>query len=87
MPDSPLVSVNQLRNKSTQEIENALFRDGFELSRKSSSSSRAYVHPGDKRRVFIHWHRGSDTIPRGTLGNIINSTGWTEEDAKRLKLI
>ncbi len=45
-----------------------------------------YRHP-DGRKALIHYHRGSDTLPRGTLGNVLNGTQWTEEDARRLGLI
>ena len=81
-----LISVHRLRNKTTDEIVRALERDGFSVSRKSKGSSRAYEHP-DGRKVFIHYHKPNDSIPRGTLKNIIESAGWTEEDAERLKLI
>ncbi len=80
------VSVYQLRNKTTNEIVGALIRDGFVLSRRSRSSRRAYTH-SDGRKVFIHYHKPNDPIPRGTLGNIIESARWTEADAKRLNLI
>ncbi len=82
----PLVPVHRLRNVSVGEIVRALQRDGFTQSRRSRSSSRAFIHP-DGRRVFIHYHRPNETIPRGTLGNIIQSARWTEADASRLGLI
>ena len=82
----PLIPVHRLRNVPVAEIVRALERDGFTLSRRSRSSSRAYTHP-DGRRVFIHYHRPNQTIPRGTLGNIIESTQWTEADATRLGLV
>ena len=81
-----LVSVHKLRNVPTGEIIGALFPDGFTESRRSKSSSRAFTHQ-DGRNVFIHYHRSNDTIPRETLGNIILSARWTEEDVKRLKLV
>ena len=81
-----LVTVYQLRNKTTAEIVGALIRDGFTQSRRSRGSNRAYTHQ-DGRKVFVHYHKPNDPIPRGTLGNIIDSAKWTEDDAKRLKLI
>ena len=81
-----LVTVHQLRNISVGELTGALRRDGFSISRKSRSSSQAYTHP-DGRMVFVHYHDSGDTIPRGTLKNMIESARWTEEDAVRLKLI
>ena len=81
-----LVPVSKLRNVPVREIVRALERDGFSQSSKSRSSSRGYIHP-DGRKVFIHYHRPNDTIPRGTLKNIIDSARWTEDDAKRLGMI
>ena len=81
-----LVQVSKLRNVPVREIVRALERDGFAQSSKSRSSSRAYIHP-DGRKVFIHYHRPNDTIPLGTLKNIIDSARRTEDDAKRLGMI
>lgn len=80
------VPVSRLWNVPVREIVRALERDGFVQSAKSRSSSRAYIHP-DGRKVFIQYHKPNDTIPRGTLKNIIDSAGWTEDDAKRLGMI
>ena len=84
--NDPLVSVNRLRNVPVSQIVRALERDGFTLSRRSRSSSRAYSHH-DGRRVFIHYHRPNETLPRGTLGSVIQNARWTEADALRLGLI
>ncbi len=45
-----------------------------------------YRHP-DGRQVLMSYHGGGQTVPPGTLANILKSTGWTEEDLKRLTLI
>ena len=77
-----LVQVSKLRNVPVKEIVRALERDGF----AQSSKSRACIHP-DGRKVFIHYHKPNDTIPLGTLKNIIDSARRTEDDAKRLGMI
>ena len=78
--------VHLLRNVSARELARALERDGFRLYQRSRGPSRMYRHP-DGRKTLIHYHRGSDTLPHGTLGNVLNGTQWTEEDARRLRLI
>ena len=78
--------VHLLRNTPVRELIRALERDGFVLRRTTRTGGHIYVHP-DKRRVSIHYHRGSDVLKRGTLGSVLNGTRWTEADLRRLKLI
>jgi predicted RNA binding protein YcfA (HicA-like mRNA interferase family) len=75
-----------LRNKPVKDVERALLRDGFALIRQTGTGSRFYSNP-DGRRTVIHFHRGSDTLPLGTLGAVLAATRWTEEDARRLGLL
>ncbi|MGH7815289.1 MAG: type II toxin-antitoxin system HicA family toxin [Candidatus Binataceae bacterium] len=63
----------------------ALERDGFEW-RRSRGSQRVYRH-SDGRRVVIHYHHGGDTLPIGTLQQIVMATNWTGEDFERLGLL
>ena len=77
--------VHLLRNVSVDRLAQALERDGF-IARMRAGSRRVYRHP-DGRQVFIHYHRGSHTFPRGVLVRILVGTQWTEEDARRLLLI
>ena len=77
--------VHLLRNVSVRNLEQALERDGFSLYRQPRGSSRMYRHP-DGRMALIHYHRGGDTLPPGTLGSFLKGTQWTEDDAKRLLL-
>jgi predicted RNA binding protein YcfA (HicA-like mRNA interferase family) len=75
-----------LRNTPVRDIERALLRDGFVLRRQTRTGGRIYVNP-DGRTTGIHYHRGSDPLKRGTLGSLLEATGWTEDDARRLNLI
>ena len=75
-----------LRNVPVRDLVRALERDGFEFYPRSRGSGRIYRHP-DGRQVLIHYHRGNQTLPIGTLRNVLAGTQWTEEDAKRLRLI
>jgi predicted RNA binding protein YcfA (HicA-like mRNA interferase family) len=78
--------VHLLRNTPVRELIRALRKDGFALERKTRGGGRIYGHP-DGRVVVIHYHHGHDTLPRGTLGSVLQGTRWTEADLKRLKLI
>ena len=77
--------VHLLRNISTRNLLRALDRDGFRLYRHTGSH-RMYRHP-DGRQVLVSYHGGGQTVPPGTLGNILKGTAWTEEDLRRLTLI
>jgi predicted RNA binding protein YcfA (HicA-like mRNA interferase family) len=80
-----MMPFDRLRNISTGQLVRALERDGFTYTRRKGAQ-RVYRH-SDGRRVVIHHHRASDTFRRKTLGQIIEATGWTEADLRRLKLI
>ncbi len=75
----------RLRNLPVRKIIRALERDGFSYRRKKGAG-RLYRH-ADGRRTVIHYHHGSDTLPVGTLRNVLEATRWMEEDLKRLELI
>lgn len=77
--------IEGLRNVPVRKLIRALERDGF-VYRRAKGSQRVYRHP-DGRRVVIHYHHGGDTLPVGTLKQIIEATRWTEEDLQRLRLI
>ena len=77
--------VQLLRNTSVRELVRALERDGF-VRQPSKGSGRMYRHP-DGRKDLIHYHHSSDTLPLGTLGNVLRGTEWAEEDARNLGLI
>ena len=74
-----------LRNVTVRRLHAALLRDGFTL-RRQRGSGRIYTHP-DGRITNIHYHGGGETLPRGTLGSVLQAVGWTAEDARRLRLL
>jgi len=74
-----------LRNVSTRRIIRALTQEGFQFAERQGSQ-RVYQHP-DGRRVLIHYHRGSDTLPPYPIRNLLIGTHWTEDDLKRLGLM
>ncbi len=78
--------VHRLRNTPVRELIGALKKDGFSLERETRTGGRIYSHP-DGRIVVIHYHRGSDTLTRKTLQQVLAATRWTEADAPRLELL
>jgi predicted RNA binding protein YcfA (HicA-like mRNA interferase family) len=76
---------NQLKNKSANDLIKALLKGGFRLVDKVKVE-RIYRHP-DGRKVSIHYHKGNKTYGAGLLKELIEDTGWSEEDMRRLKLI
>ena len=77
--------LQQLRNTPVRELIGALEQDGF-IYRRLRGSGRVYRHP-DGRRVVIHYHHSGDTLPIGTLRNVLRGARWTEIDLRRLGLI
>ena len=77
--------IEELRNVPVRKLVRALEQDGF-MYRRAKGSQRVYRHP-DGRRVVIHYHHGGDTLPIGTLRQIIEATRWTEADFRRLGLL
>jgi len=74
-----------LRNVSTRRIIKALEREGFSI-RRVQRKPACLSAPGDRRRVLIHYHTGSETLPPYVLRNLLIGTGWTEDDFRRLGL-
>jgi predicted RNA binding protein YcfA (HicA-like mRNA interferase family) len=74
-----------LRNVPTRRIAQALERDGFAFTERQGSQ-RIYRHQ-DGRRVVIHYHRATDTLPPYVIRNLLAATRWSEDDLRRLKLI
>jgi len=75
----------QLRNTPVRKLIRALEHDGFRYKRRKGVA-RVYRHP-DGRRVSIHYHHGGDTLPLGTLRQVIEATSWTKDDLRRLDLL
>ena len=76
---------DQLKNKTADELISALLKDGFVLDEKIKTE-RIYRRP-DGRRVSVHYHTGTTTYGRGLLKSLLNDTGWSIADMRRLKLI
>ena len=74
-----------LRNVSTRRIVRALEQEGFAHTERQGSQ-RIYRQP-DGRRVVIHYHRATDTLPPYVLRNLLVGTAWSEADLQRLKLV
>ncbi len=80
------IDYSSLRGLTVREIQTALERDGFELARQKGAT-RFFKHD-DGRRVTLHVHRRSQTLPIGTLREIIeNEARWDEADLIRLRLL
>jgi predicted RNA binding protein YcfA (HicA-like mRNA interferase family) len=77
--------IEGLRNVPVRKLVRALERDGF-MFRRLKGSQRIYRH-ADGRRVVLHYHHGGDTLPMGTLRQVLEATRWTEEDVRRLDLL
>lgn len=78
--------IQLLRNVPIRLLIKAIERDGFTRKRKTKAGSLIYSHP-DGRMVVVHYHVGSDTLPRGMLKSFLEGTGWDEDDLTRLQLI
>lgn len=75
----------QLKNKTTDCLIAALLKSGFKLD-DEIRTERIYRHSNGKK-VSIHYHKGSETYGPKLLKALLEDTGWTEEDMRRLKLI
>ena len=76
---------SQLKAKTAGELVSALLKDGFVLDSKVRTE-RIYRHP-DGRKVSIHYSTGNKGYGRGLLNALLEDTGWSENDMRRLKLI
>lgn len=74
----------QLKNLTVDELVRALEKDEWVLAR-SSGARRWYRHPNGQG-VSIHYHPHKTFGPR-LLQQLLERTGWTEADLRRLKLI
>ena len=78
--------VHRLRNTPVRELVSALKKDGFLLERETRTGGRISSHT-DGRIVVIHYHRGSDTLTRKTLQQVLVASRWAETDLRRLGLL
>ena len=75
----------QLKNITADELISALIKDGFVPDAKLKAE-RIYRRP-DGRKASIHYHTGNKGYGRGLLNALLEDTGWSEADMRRLKLI
>jgi predicted RNA binding protein YcfA (HicA-like mRNA interferase family) len=74
---------SQVKNITADTLIGALEKDNW-IQRSGRGSRLVFVK--DRRLVSIHYHTGKTFGPQ-LLQDLIRSTGWTEKDLKRLKLI
>jgi predicted RNA binding protein YcfA (HicA-like mRNA interferase family) len=75
---------DQLKNKTADELIQALEKDGA-IKIGSRGSAQFYeLKSGLKIAVHYHPHK---TYGSQMLSYLLEKTGWTEQDLKRLKLI
>jgi predicted RNA binding protein YcfA (HicA-like mRNA interferase family) len=75
----------ELRGISARVFMRALEHDGFVWTR-TNGSHRTLRH-ADGRRVVLAFHHLSDTLPAGTLRDLLRHTRWTDTDLRRLGLV
>ena len=63
----------------------ALVRDGWQHD-AGQGSIRIYRNPVTRARVDVHYHPGKTYGPK-MLKGLIEDTGWTLADLRRVKLI
>lgn len=79
---------NQLKNKTIQDIQRALERDGWQKETRTGATI-GYRHPtkaSSHNRVVLHVHPKATKGPK-LLKGLLDTIGWTEDDLHRLKLI
>jgi predicted RNA binding protein YcfA (HicA-like mRNA interferase family) len=74
----------QLKNITTDELINALENDGAVLD-DSHGSARVYKLKSGLK-IAIHYHPSKTYGPQ-LPSDLLERTGWTEQDLKRLKLV
>lgn len=86
---------DQLRGITSQRLERALKRDGWEIQKgkgrrgKKGASTLTYRHPSrptDRNKVVVHPHP-KKTMGPSLLKELLDCIGWTEQDLKDLRLI
>lgn len=79
---------NQLKNKTIQDIQRALERDGWDKETRTGATIgyRHPTRPSPHNRVVLHVHPKATKGPK-LLKGLLGAIGWTEDDLHRLKLI
>ena len=78
----------QLKNKTSDEIKNALDKDKVSGWYRDETGGSAIIYRNDitGKIVSIHIHPHKTYGPK-QLKELLKDIGWTAEDLKRLKLI
>lgn len=75
---------NQLKNKTARDFIRALKKDGAERD-ETMGAEQIFRYP-DGRRISIHFHPNMTYKPK-LLKALLEDTGWSIEDMKRLRFI
>jgi len=75
---------NQLKNKTARDFILALEKDSA-IRIETRGAEQIFRYP-DKRRISIHFHPNKTYGPK-LLKALIEDTGWSVEDMKRLGFI
>ena len=79
---------DQLNNKTVQDIQKAMKRDGWVLE-DGNRGPPAYHNPNkppNANRIVLHVHPKQVKGPK-VLKKILDDLGWTEQDMLDLKLV
>lgn len=75
----------QLKGKTADDIISALLKDGFKPDDKLRTERVYRRHDG--MRITIHYHKKGTSYRQGLLKALLEDTGWSIDDMRRLKLI
>lgn len=75
---------DQLKGLHIEKFVKALLKDGFKTV-KSRGATTTYLH-SDGRIITIHYHPKKTCGPK-LMKKLLDQTGWSEDDLKRLRLI
>ena len=79
------MEITPLRNHAAREWVRAVEYEGFRR-RKTGGSHHIYQH-SDGRRVLLVYHNLNETFAPKAITEVLRSTGWTEDDLRRLSLL
>ena len=82
--DYPKNVWNQIKGKSTEDLINALIKDG--AIRDVTRGAVQVFRYDDGRRITIHYHPNK-TYGAKFIKGLIDDIGWDIDDLRRLKLI
>ena len=73
----------QLKSITAGKLMRAVEKDGWTRVVRKNNTAR---YEKDGKDIVIHFHPGK-TFGEGLLKDLLERTGWTDEDLKKLKLI